>query len=146
MKLFTYLLNNAGSPKGATYERVDDCCRRAADAWTRTGIIRIFPGGSLSRPDISIQWDRRPWESIATTYPASGRVILNNAHRYGWNWFTRLFTADLYLILLHEFGHAIGLGHSENPDSVMFDKYHNRTGITDADLAVLRKLYPVQLP
>jgi hypothetical protein len=53
----------------------------------------------------------------------------------GWNWYTgtdpglvRPDQYDFEAVLLHEFGHALGLDHSDNPNSVMFETLP--TGIT----------------
>ncbi len=64
----------------------------------------------------------------------------------GWNWYTganpAMVEADQYdfeTIVLHELGHALGLGHSQDPDSVMFatlDIGVAKGDLTDADLDI----------
>jgi predicted Zn-dependent protease len=50
---------------------------------------------------------------------------------------------DLYLTMLHEMGHALGLlGHSPYPEDVMYEKGTWETeGMTERDRNTLRKLY-----
>jgi hypothetical protein len=61
----------------------------------------------------------------------------------GWNWYTgadsgqvRPDQYDFEAVLLHEFGHALGLDHSDNPNSVMYETLPTgitRRSITPAD-------------
>jgi hypothetical protein len=48
---------------------------------------------------------------------------------------------DVFSVALHEAGHALGLGHSDDPSSVMYPYYHLVTGLTSDDIAGIRKLY-----
>jgi hypothetical protein len=49
---------------------------------------------------------------------------------------------DLYSVLLHEFGHALGLAHSQNPATVMYADYGGiRSGLTEGDIAGIQALY-----
>ena len=58
---------------------------------------------------------------------------------------TVMINTEIYTIMLHEIGHSLGLGHSENKTSIMF-KGTNRTlatkqEILDEDIQTLYKLY-----
>ncbi len=49
---------------------------------------------------------------------------------------------DLYSVLLHETGHALGLDHSLNPNAVMYASYQGvRTGLQPEDIAGIQAIY-----
>ena len=51
---------------------------------------------------------------------------------------------DIFSVAIHEAGHALGLGSSDNPDSVMYPYYKLRTGLSDDDIAGVLSLYAAQ--
>ena len=49
--------------------------------------------------------------------------------------------AELYEISLHEVGHALGLGHSDNPADIMYPTTHGQTFLSENDLNNLKQIY-----
>ena len=48
---------------------------------------------------------------------------------------------DLFTVVLHEAGHALGLGHSDQPGAVMYPYYRFAYGLTSDDIAGIQDLY-----
>jgi len=48
---------------------------------------------------------------------------------------------DVFSVALHEAGHALGLGHSDLPGTVMYPYYRRVTALTPDDIAAIRELY-----
>ena len=48
---------------------------------------------------------------------------------------------DVFSIALHEAGHALGLGHSDNPGAVMYPYYRMHAALAPEDIAAIRQIY-----
>lgn len=48
---------------------------------------------------------------------------------------------DLFSVALHEAGHALGLGHSDDPTAVMYPYYKIAAGLASDDIAAIQALY-----
>jgi hypothetical protein len=71
--------------------------------------------------------------------PIAGDMHLDDAEswRIGAN-------TDLFSVALHELGHALGLGHSDNPSAVMYPYYKMVTTLSDIDKNTAQTLYAAQ--
>jgi hypothetical protein len=76
------------------------------------------------------------YPSLPATEPLAGDMHFDDADSWhvGSNY-------DVFSVALHELGHALGLGSSDNPDSVMYPYYRPRTGLSDEDKAAILTLY-----
>ncbi len=51
---------------------------------------------------------------------------------------------DVFSIALHETGHALGLGHSDDPNAIMYPYYHMHTALSADDISAVQQLYAAQ--
>ena len=68
--------------------------------------------------------------------PIAGDMHLNDADRWqiGAN-------TDVYTVVLHEAGHALGLIHTDNPDDVMYPYYRLGKHLSSGDIGIVQSLY-----
>ncbi|MCX6622074.1 MAG: matrixin family metalloprotease [Acidobacteria bacterium] len=50
-------------------------------------------------------------------------------------------SVDYFSVVLHELGHALGLGHSDQPGAVMYPYYHRATELNQEDIDAIQTLY-----
>ena len=53
---------------------------------------------------------------------------------------------DVFSVALHETGHALGLGHSDNPADVMYPYYRMVSGLSSGDISAAQQLYEPVVP
>lgn len=147
---------------------VVEATRRAVTDWTDAaspGIPSFEFVGKAGDADIPIMWANAPpsssFASIAhcawrIDFPTR-RFAVENVLITGWNRDgTQVSVEDLHRTLLHEMGHALGIGgHSPNPEDIMYPWRDVAPGslaegwvlpskskqLTERDRETLRKLY-----
>jgi hypothetical protein len=128
---------------------------RALREWQRYAAVSFTPGTeSGAARTIAILFARRahgdgfpfdgPGAVLAHTYypsPPNAEPIAGDMHLDAEeNWQVGA-GVDVFTVALHEAGHALGLGHSSRPGSVMYPYYRQAAGLSDDDIAGVRDLY-----
>jgi hypothetical protein len=151
-----YYYSNETSQLNATAAKAE--IARAMAQWANAVKVTWAPGVSATaNQTVNIMWatyahgDEYPFTGpvgvIAHTYypanpnpePIAGDMHLNDSMAWGIGTKT-----DLFSVTLHELGHALGLGHSDNQNDVMYPYYKMVSGLTADDIAAVQTLYAAQ--
>ncbi len=123
----------------------------ALNAWTAYAPLKFQPGaGATALQTINVWFasgdhgDGFPFSSEVlahTFYPSNPEPIAGDMHfnmDQAWHSGNNV---DIYTVALHEAGHALGLGHSDQPGAVMYPYYRLGAQIAAADIAGIQSLY-----
>lgn len=80
------------------------------------------------------------------TGPVGSRVWIKKNERWGTFQRQEAGRLDIFLTIVHELGHVLGLEHSDDPSSIMFPIFQRQTGeelpvISSDDVEKMRQLY-----
>jgi uncharacterized protein YraI len=89
------------------------------------------PGGILGHAFFPVSW----LGSLA------GDIHFDDDETWVFDPPTAPLEAHLRTVALHEGGHALGLGHSEDPNAVMWEEYKGMRTLTEDDIAGVQALY-----
>ena len=133
---------------------------RAMREWARHVRVDFAAGGDRGRArEIAILFtsgahgDPFPFDgrgrTLAHTFfpaPPNPEPIAGDMHLDEEENWQRGADIDVYSVVLHELGHALGLGHSDNPEAVMYAYYRRAQGLTEEDIAAIQTMYAAREP
>jgi len=147
-----YFIRNLTEKMDGTAARTE--IERALTEWTKYANVTISAGQQDGARTIDIQFARGahgdpypfdgPGHTLAHTFypaPPNSEPIAGDMHLDSDESWRSGADTDLFSVVLHEAGHALGLGHSDSPGSVMYPYYRQVTGLSDDDIAGVRALY-----
>jgi hypothetical protein len=155
LKYFFQRLTEKLSPAQAQAE-----IERALEEWARVASLSFSPGGSADQPRTlnmlfaaGDHGDGYPFDGqgkvLAHTFypsppnpePIAGDLHFDDDEDWVAGPDTSVRSVDLFSVSLHELGHALGLGHSDNPGAVMYPYYRRVTALSTADVNAILQLY-----
>ncbi|XP_006206801.1 macrophage metalloelastase [Vicugna pacos] len=151
-RLITYRINNYTPDMKP--EDVDYAIQKAFQVWSDVTPLK-FRRTNAGEADIMIQFalgahgDYYPFDGqggvLAHAF-APGSGIGGDAHfDEGENWTKNSRGTNLFLVVVHELGHSLGLDHSTDPKAIMFPTYrytdHNNFHLAADDIRGIQSLY-----
>jgi hypothetical protein len=141
-------------------EQIEETVVKALAKWSAAAKVQFLRTSSTDGPkNVNIVFGRKdhgdpypfdgPGGVLAHTfYPAdvNPEPIAGDMHldeEENWNIGKDI---DLLSVVLHELGHALGLGHSDVPGAVMYPYYRISTELTPEDVSAIQSLYAPPAP
>jgi hypothetical protein len=128
---------------------------RALREWARYAKLNFVPGSSATTSrTINLLFasgahgDPYPFDGLGRTLahtfypsPPNPEPLAGDLHLDGDESWRIGADTDLYSVVLHELGHALGLGHSDTPGAVMYPFYRRAETLTPEDVSALQQMY-----
>lgn len=134
--------------KDFMFSQVQKSIRSWNEALQQNGFfVRFYEVNSPQQADITVHWIKvgRVYEGMCKYLSVIGNSIKKISIEIGLpNEFSGKDTTDLsiYCAIMHEFGHALGLGHGVEIDDIMFVPHQKNISVPDEnDLYVLKEIY-----
>ncbi len=149
-----YILTNPSTDLPASLQAAE--LARAMNEWSRYIALDWVPASRAGAPaSVDFLWgptnhgDGYPFASGVIAHgfypappsaePLAGDVHFNDELQWG---ASQVGAYDVFSSALHELGHALGLNHSSDPDSVMYPSYQGFVaGLSASDIQTVRELY-----
>lgn len=136
-------------------ETVQTEVQRAMAEWSRVVLVNFTKGTKVDQPrQVDVLFARGehgdgypfdgPGKVLAHAFypaPPNPETIAGDLHLDDDENWQQGGTLDLYSVVLHELGHTLGLGHSDNVTAVMYPYYKKVTALAQEDIDTIRQLY-----